>query len=319
MRRRTLLILLALLLAGGGAAAWRWQAGVRKALESAISGEAPSSAALEEAVGVAMKGIELVQGEKGIELWRLKATWAQLRQSNNIIDVDSPDLVYQMDGGKQLRIVAKKGEVQQQVQMVRMWDEVHATHEQHELFANLMVYNGTRRTMYFPEGARIEGQTLSGNATRLEWDVADNVLRGSDGVSMLLTPRPDEKAGQTGKTGQASKAAGRVAVPGSVGTTQPKATSAAPSKASAIASPTVQAAKKSAPAQSLTKQPSAKQPSTGQPAHKASGQKTPGQKPAGQKTPGQKPAGQKTSGQKTPPAKAAPQGASTPTKQESRQ
>ncbi|HEU6438214.1 MAG TPA: LPS export ABC transporter periplasmic protein LptC [Nitratidesulfovibrio sp.] len=283
MRRRTLVILLAVLLAVGGAAVWRWQAGVRKALETAMAGEAPSSAALEEAVGVAMKGIELVQGEKGIELWRLKATWAQLRQSNNVIDVDSPDLVYQMDGGRQLRIVAKKGEVQQQVQMVRMWDEVHATHEQHELFANLMVYNGTRRTMYFPEGARIAGQTLSGNATRLEWDVVDNVLRGSDGVSMLLTPRPDEKAGQFGRTRLGDKVA------------QPTATP----KASATPSSKADAVKKSTPA------------------HSSAGQ--PGQKPAGQKASSQKASGHKASGQKTSPAKAAPQGASTPTKQESRQ
>ncbi len=126
MRRRTLWALLVVVLLVGGAAAWRWQAGVRKALESAMTGGVTDSATLEEAVGVAMKGIELVQGEKGIELWRLKATWAQLRQSNNVIDVDSPDLVYQMDGGRQLRIVAQKGEVQQQVQLVRMWDDVHA-------------------------------------------------------------------------------------------------------------------------------------------------------------------------------------------------
>lgn len=196
MRRRTLWALLVVVLLVGGAAAWRWQAGVRKALESAMTGGVTDSATLEEAVGVAMKGIELVQGEKGIELWRLKATWAQLRQSNNVIDVDSPDLVYQMDGGRQLRIVAQKGEVQQQVQLVRMWDDVHATHDRHELFASLMVYNGTSRTMYFPEGARIEGQSISGNATRLEWDVAADVLRGNDGVSLLLMPRADAKAGQ---------------------------------------------------------------------------------------------------------------------------
>lgn len=196
MRRRTLWALLVVVLLVGGAAAWRWQAGVRKALESAMTGGVTDSATLEEAVGVAMKGIELVQGEKGIELWRLKATWAQLRQSNNVIDVDSPDLVYQMDGGRQLRIVAQKGEVQQQVQLVRMWDDVHATHDRHELFASLMVYNGTSRTMYFPEGARIEGQSISGNATRLEWDMAADVLRGNDGVSLLIMPRADARAGQ---------------------------------------------------------------------------------------------------------------------------
>lgn len=207
MSRRTVLVLLALLLVVGGSAAWHWQAGVRKALEKVASGDAPP-ASLEEAVGVAMKGIELVQGEKGIELWRLKATWAQLRQENNIIDVDSPDVVYQMDGGKVLRVRSQKGEVQQQNQFVRMWQDVQATHEGHELFATLMLYNGTSRTMYFPEGARIAGESITGNATRLEWDVAANVLRGSEGVSMLLAPRNAQAAPVAGQPAQVAPAKG---------------------------------------------------------------------------------------------------------------
>lgn len=200
------ILLLVALLVGGGV--WHWQAGVRNALKSAISGEAADSSTLEEAVGVAMKGIELVQGEKGIELWRLKATWAQLRQNNNVIDVDSPDLVYQMDNGGQLRIVAEKGEVRQQVQMMRMWDSVHAIHDRHELFADLMVYNGTSRTMYFPDGARMAGQRVSGVVTKLEWDMAADVLRGNDGVSLLFAPRGEADAAR--ETGQAHKAAARV-------------------------------------------------------------------------------------------------------------
>ncbi|NHZ48778.1 LPS export ABC transporter periplasmic protein LptC [Nitratidesulfovibrio liaohensis] len=266
MRRRTLLLLLLVVLVVGGAAAWRWQAGMRKALETAISGGDVDPATLEEAVGVAMKGIELVQGEKGIELWRLKATWAQLRQSNNIIDVDSPDIVYQMDGGKQVRILAKKGEVQQQAQMMRMWDDVHATHDRHELFARLMVYNGTSRTMYFPEGARIEGQSLSGNATRLEWDMTNDVLRGSDGVSMLLAPHAGDGSGQPGP--------GKVAAP----QTSPKASSqkaipqkAAVQKKTVQKSPEKKSPDKKAPVQ---KSPAAKAAQQGAGASKSTKQET---------------------------------------------
>uniref|UniRef100_B8DJR5 LPS export ABC transporter periplasmic protein LptC n=1 Tax=Nitratidesulfovibrio vulgaris (strain DSM 19637 / Miyazaki F) TaxID=883 RepID=B8DJR5_NITV9 len=255
MRRRTLLVLLLMALVVGGAAAWRWQAGVRKALETAIAGGATDSATLEEAVGVAMKGIELVQGEKGIELWRLKATWAQLRQSNNIIDVDSPDIVYQMDGGRQVRILAKKGEVQQQAQTMRMWDDVHATHDSHDLFARLMVYNGTSRTMYFPEGARIEGQSLSGNATRLEWDMTSDVLRGSGGVTMLLTPRAGDGGGQP--------------VPGNVA-----APKAAPQNADAQ--------KKAVQKASAKKSPEKKSPGQKASGQKASGQNAPTAKAAQQ-------------------------------------
>ena len=284
MRRRTLLILLLVMaLVVGGAAAWRWQAGMRKALESAISGGATDPATLEEAVGVAMKGIELVQGEKGIELWRLQATWAQLHQSNNVIDVDSPDLVYQMDGGRQLRIVAKKGEVRQQVQMMRMWDDVHATHDRHELFARLMVYNGTSRTMYFPEGARIEGQSLSGNATRLEWDMASDVLRGSDGVTMLLVPQAGDGKGQP--------VSGNVAAP--------------------------QASHKDAPRKTV---PQTVIPQKAIP-QKAAVQKKAVQKTPEKKSPEKKSPDKKAPVQKSPAAKAARQGAgaSKSTKQETRQ
>lgn len=288
MRRRTLLILLLVALLVGGAAAWRWQAGMRQALESAISGGVTDATTLEEAVGVAMKGIELVQGEKGIELWRLKATWAQLRQSNNVIDVDSPDLVYQMDGGRQLRIVARKGEVQQQIQMMRMWDDVHATHDRHELFARLMVYNGTSRTMYFPEGARIEGQSLSGNATKLEWDMASDVLRGSDGVSMLLAPRTGGVNGQSATDKAASTKAPSVKT-GQTQDARKAATPAPPQKKAA--------------------------------AQKKTAQKVPEKKSPDKKSPDKKSSDQTSPDKKSAAAKAARRdaGASEPTKQENRQ
>lgn len=59
----------------------------------ASSGERPANP-LEQAVGLAIQGIRLFQGEKGLELWRLNATWAHLSQDGEIINVDSPHVVY---------------------------------------------------------------------------------------------------------------------------------------------------------------------------------------------------------------------------------
>lgn len=66
-----------------------------QASEAALSsdGEPPANP-LEQAVGLAIQGIRLFQGEKGLELWRLNATWAHLSQDGEIINVDSPHVVY---------------------------------------------------------------------------------------------------------------------------------------------------------------------------------------------------------------------------------
>ena len=45
--------------------------------------------------------------------------------------------------------------------------------------------------MTFPEGAVFESPTASGTATLLAWDLAANEVHGSEGVLVVLKPRPD--------------------------------------------------------------------------------------------------------------------------------
>lgn len=67
----------------------------QKALSAAVQASAGETAnPLEQAVGLAIQGIRLFQGEKGLELWRLNATWAHLSQDGEVINVDSPHVVY---------------------------------------------------------------------------------------------------------------------------------------------------------------------------------------------------------------------------------
>lgn len=68
----------------------------KKALSSMTSGEEGENTGnpLEQAVGLAIQGIRLFQGDKGLELWRLNATWAHLSQDGEVINVDNPHVVY---------------------------------------------------------------------------------------------------------------------------------------------------------------------------------------------------------------------------------
>lgn len=177
--RRLLVVLVALAVLGtAGYAAWRHFLAAPK-----VPTREQARDALEEAVGLALKGVELVQGEKGVELWRLKATWAALRQEKGVIDVDSPDIIYKVGKTEEpLRVIAPKGEVRDNQSFIRLWDKVTCTYRDYVLDGTLMTYNSTSRLMIFPEGAVIVGATSRGNATRLSWNLATNVIEGEDGV-----------------------------------------------------------------------------------------------------------------------------------------
>lgn len=143
------------------------------------------SNAMEKAVGLALKGINLVQGEKGLELWRLKATWASLREEGGQIDVEMPDMVYRVgDAEMPLHVTANKGNVAQNQQFLRLWENVVCTYDDYTLRAPLMTYDGKSRTMTFPDGAHVENAKTKGFAHMLRWDLNTNIIEGLEGVTI---------------------------------------------------------------------------------------------------------------------------------------
>lgn len=140
---------------------------------------------LDEAIGLALKGINLVQGEKGIELWRLKATWAALHQEEGFIDVKLPDMVYRVgDAETPLHVTAAQGEIEQDQKNLRLWGDVVCTYEDSILTSSLMTYDGKSRVMTFPEGATITGPSAHGFAEVLTWDLTTNIIDGQGGVKV---------------------------------------------------------------------------------------------------------------------------------------
>ena len=151
-------------------------------------------------VDLAVRGIMLSQGNEGRKSFDLKADWATLNQASGAITVRDPDIHYMLEnaGGGEARVIratSDVGRVEDGNQKVSMSGKVHATYEENVLTGDLAVFLNTSRTLTFPDGAALDGPTLSGTATRLVWDLNTNILTGDQGVRMRWTPSDTDTSG----------------------------------------------------------------------------------------------------------------------------
>lgn len=165
---------------------------------SKLQGNATQQNPLEEVAGLAIKGINLFQGNKGLELWRLKASWAHMSQNGETIDVDKPVVRYALGDGSAgnpdddvLDVKAELGRITDNQRFLTLWDDVVITRFDDTITAPRMNYDADKRLMTFPEGAALESPTAAGTAKLFTWDLANNVMHGSEGVLVILKPRPE--------------------------------------------------------------------------------------------------------------------------------
>ena len=137
-----------------------------------------------------MKTINLSQGEGGLELWRLKAEWANMQKEDGKIVVDRPSLTYFMpekdkeEKQKTLFVTSESGVVDQKEQILRFENQVHITMDDKAIQGNLLVYNGTAKTMTLPNGGEFTGTGISGTAPFLVWDMNNKTIRAEGGVAV---------------------------------------------------------------------------------------------------------------------------------------
>lgn len=145
------------------------------------------------AVDLAVRGIKLSQGHEGQKSFDLNADWATLNQESGAITVRDPDIRYMLDpasGGEERIIHATSdvGRVEDGNQKISMSGHVNTVYEENVLTGNEAVFLNSNRTLTFPDGAQLDGPTLSGTAAHLVWDLTTNVLTGDNGVRMRWTP-----------------------------------------------------------------------------------------------------------------------------------
>ncbi|MDR2668787.1 MAG: LPS export ABC transporter periplasmic protein LptC [Desulfovibrio sp.] len=124
----------------------------------------------EAALNLALKSISLSQGEGGMELWRLKAEWAGLQKSDDLFVVEKPRLTYFMkEDGKVMHVSSDNGTIEQKMRIIRFIENVHITQDDKSFDGDLLVYNGTQKSMNFPGGGTFSGKGLSGRAETITW------------------------------------------------------------------------------------------------------------------------------------------------------
>lgn len=167
---------------------------------------------VKNAVDLAVRGIRLSQGHEGRKSFDLNADWATLNQESGAITVRDPDIHYMLEGteGQAQRIihaVSEVGRVEDGNQKISMSGDVKATYEENVLTGDLAVFLNSNRTLTFPDGAVLDGPTLSGTAARLVWDLNTNILTGDQGVRMRWIPSDSTPAGSPSDADASSDAA----------------------------------------------------------------------------------------------------------------
>lgn len=150
----------------------------------------------ENTLDQSLKSISLSQGEGGFEIWRLKAEWANVMQQGDRILVEKPKLTYFDKGneGKPLYVNSDRGDIEQKTQILRFVDNVRILQEDRQLDGELLIYNGTAKTMTFPEGARFTGADMSGKANHIVWRIDSKIILGTGGINVFFDRGQEDAA-----------------------------------------------------------------------------------------------------------------------------
>ena len=161
--------------------------GVRELLLRKDTGKTVAPDMLKEEAGDAMflSEIEILQGEKGAELWRLAAASARMKDGGGIVEAANPVLTYFMPGeNKELVVVAEIGDVDQASSRIRFVDSVSVRYAPNVLKTELLLYEGAARSLICPQGGVFGGQGMSGTAGHVTWSLDDAIIYAKGGVNI---------------------------------------------------------------------------------------------------------------------------------------
>jgi hypothetical protein len=148
---------------------------------------------VKNSVDLAVRGIKLSQGSFGRKSFDLNADWATLNQDSGAITVRDPDIHYTMENPENnnsqiVHATSDLGRVEDGNQKISMTGQVRATYNENILTGDTAIFLNNQRTLTFPDGAVLDGPSLSGTATYMVWDLNTNILTGEQGVFMRWTP-----------------------------------------------------------------------------------------------------------------------------------
>lgn len=143
----------------------------------------------EESLGLALKGVNLSQGENGIELWRLKASWARLSKDRESIHVDKPIVQYLLGDGLSndtITVCSDKGKITEHQKIITLWENLFIAQGNKHITGPYMVYNAEKRYIYFPNGAQFTSPQATSVVGKVSWDLESNIISGKGGVKVTI-------------------------------------------------------------------------------------------------------------------------------------
>lgn len=158
---------------------------VKEELKEKAQGVAKGMAKADDLAALAVKAIDLKQGEHGIELWRLKAEWGNMRREGGLLELEKPNFTYYMQPhNEEVRVKAETGDVNQVSKLIRFRTNVQAYYDHNTISGPLMIYNGTGKVLTFPEGAVFGGPGMAGEAPMVTWILNEQLIKADGGVTM---------------------------------------------------------------------------------------------------------------------------------------
>ena len=147
------------------------------------------SPSLEDSLGLALKGVNLSQGENGIELWRLKASWARLSKDRESIQVDSPTVQYLLGDGLNndtITVRSDKGKIVENQNTIILWKNLLIAQDNKSLTGPYLLYDTKKRHIYFPDGAQFTSPQATSAAGKVTWDLKSNIISGKNGIKVTI-------------------------------------------------------------------------------------------------------------------------------------
>lgn len=180
-------------------------------INSLLSGEKTFQEETVGAIDLAFKDISITHGEQGILSWKLKATWATMRQESSFIEISLPELTYYMgeeseqigvaeqqssdfldsSDPRELLVLADTGMIFDNTTKINLKGNVVAEYDSHTVTAPSLDYDDSMHILFFNETAHLQSSAMEGTADTFNWNLNTNILSGHGNVDVVWEPEKE--------------------------------------------------------------------------------------------------------------------------------
>ncbi len=142
---------------------------------------------IQEQADMHLKTIRQTATRNGIREWHLEAASASLMESEETVLLTNPNIVFFMDDGDHVHLVAERGAVSTQSSHVQVSGKVDARTSRYRLQTDALDYDPESRQLRANSAVIITGQTFSLKAGKMSINLKTNITRFEDGVEGIIS------------------------------------------------------------------------------------------------------------------------------------